>query len=314
MLRQLPVQALSMINGKLLGDGNISIEKTRSPRFRFSHSIHDQSWFFHCYKQLSNYLPLSKPKYRKVLDPRTKNGFTEHYYTQSRKCEIVQQLKTLWYPHNRKMIPFEFLSLSFTPLCLAWWYQDDGHLKMENNQIKKIILSTDGFTTTENETLIKLIKKRYGLTFKLDKYNRLVLYDKPQIIYFIRLIEPFVHESMSRKITIPSLPRQGPKKKRTTIYLPSSIHISRPTQEIHHMLKQLPIIYNKLQDTALYRTWFIENLSALKINKATATPYQITLTEEHLRSIHDCRQRAGLTVSEVVYLCAVEHLNKQERP
>ncbi|MEC5187905.1 hypothetical protein GGQ77_001669 [Geobacillus thermodenitrificans] len=158
---------------------------------------------------------------------------------------------------------------------------------------------------------MKLIKKRYGLTFKLDKHNRLVLYDKPQIVYFIRLIEPFVHESMSRKITIPSLPEQVPKKKRTTIYLPSSIHISQPTQEIHHMLKQLPIIYNKLQDTAVYRTWFIENLSALKINKATAKPYQITLTEEHLRSIHACKQRAGLTVSEVVYLCAVEHLNNQ---
>ncbi len=46
---------------------------------------------------------------------------------------------------------------------------------------EKIILSTDGFTKAENETLIQLIRQKYSLNFSLDKQNRLILYDKPQI-------------------------------------------------------------------------------------------------------------------------------------
>ncbi len=159
IIQQLSIETLSMISGKLLGDANISIEKDRHPRFRFAHCASDKAWCFYCYEQLNKYLPLSKPRYRKIIDNRIKNGFTEQYYTQSFKSRVVFQLKELWYPNNRKTIPFEFLAYSFTPICLAWWYQDDGHLKIENNQVKKVILSTDGFTKAENETLIRFITK-----------------------------------------------------------------------------------------------------------------------------------------------------------
>ena len=78
LLKHLPLPALSMITGKLLGDANIAIEKTRKPRIRFSHSIWDKEWCFYCWKELNKYIILSKPRYRKIIDPRTKRGFTEH--------------------------------------------------------------------------------------------------------------------------------------------------------------------------------------------------------------------------------------------
>ncbi|MCZ0754406.1 endonuclease [Anoxybacillus sp. J5B_2022] len=306
-LQQLSIEALSMINGKLLGDANISIEKNRHPRFRFAHSTHDQEWCFYCYEQLNKHLPLSKPKYRKVLDNRVKNGFTEQYYIQSLKSKIVAQLKSFWYPNDRKTIPFELLAYSFTPICLAWWYQDDGHLKIENNQVKKVILSTDGFTKTENEQLIQLISQKYNLNFSLDKQNRLILYDKPQIFYFIRLVKPYVHKSMKRKITIPSNLKEAAKK-RTTIYLPTMLHVTRPTKDIHAILEQLPDLYNELLDEHTYKKFFAEQFPILKINKTTAKPYQIELTQKHMELINACRQITGLTISQVVHLCAIHNI------
>jgi hypothetical protein len=228
LMQRLPLYALSMISGKLLGDANISIEKTRRPRLRFSHAIHDKTWCFYCYQELSKYIKLAQPKYRRIIDPRTKMGFTEHYYVQSFTSEVIDLLKDIWYPNGKKIVPFSLLPHVLNPICLAWWHQDDGHLKIEKNQIKKIILSTNGFSSAENKKLIELIYRLHKLEFSLDKQNRLILYDQPQIIYFIHLIKPYVHKSMHRKIQIPSMNRKITAK-RTTIYLPTSIPIKKPT-------------------------------------------------------------------------------------
>jgi LAGLIDADG DNA endonuclease family len=118
LFNQIPLNALSMINGKLLGDGNISLEKKRKPRLRFSHTIYDKEWCFYCYEQLNKYIPFSKPKYRKIKDERTKLGFTEQYYVQSLTSEIVDALKELWYPHGKKVIPFSFF-ISYVQSCLS---------------------------------------------------------------------------------------------------------------------------------------------------------------------------------------------------
>jgi LAGLIDADG DNA endonuclease family len=281
LLCLLPLDALSMMTGKLLGDADLAIQKTRRPRFRFSHTIYDKEWCFYCYEKLSRHIKLSPPKYRKVIDSRTRKGFTEQYYVQSATSEAIDLLKDIWYPHQKKIVPFDLLTYVFTPLCLAWWYQDDGHLKIENNQVKKVILSTNGFSINENEKLIKLIDQQYKLKFSLDKQNRLILYDKPQIFYFIHLIKPYVHESMERKIQLPSI-NKVLAAKRTTIYLPNSIHIKQPTKDIHKILEQLPILYAKLNEADTYNTLFVKLFSKLKVDKITLKSYQIQLTYEQI--------------------------------
>lgn len=39
------------------------------------------------------------------------------------------------------MIPFDFLYKYLNEEALAWWYQDDGHLKIYNDIQRKIIFS-----------------------------------------------------------------------------------------------------------------------------------------------------------------------------
>jgi hypothetical protein len=307
LLYLLPLDALSMLTGKLLGDADLAIQEKRRPRFRFSHTIYDKEWCFYCYEKLIRHIKLSPPKYRKVVDPRTRKGLTEQYYVQSATSEAMDLLKDIWYPHQKKIVPFDLLTHVFTPLCFAWWYQDDGHLKIENGQVKKVIIATNSFSNDENKKLIKLIEQRYHLKFSLDKQNRLILYDKPQIFYFIRLIKPYTHESMNRKIQLPVISKET-SAKRTTIYLPSSIPIQHPTKDIHTLLNRLPILNAQLYEPNIYQSLFTTYFQKLKMDKANYKAYQIRLTSEQIHWLHECQNVTGFTVSQVVHLCAIHNM------
>lgn len=89
-----PAHIIDRTTGKLLGDGNISIEQKRKPRFRFSHCLQDRGWAEHCYNELKEHIKLSSPKKRKIIDKRIIQGYTEYLYVQSLT----------------------------SPVTLAWWY------------------------------------------------------------------------------------------------------------------------------------------------------------------------------------------------
>jgi hypothetical protein len=44
-LELLPLRGLGLINGKLLGDGNLTITDNRKPRLRFQHRYADKDWY-----------------------------------------------------------------------------------------------------------------------------------------------------------------------------------------------------------------------------------------------------------------------------
>jgi hypothetical protein len=92
-------------------------------------------------------------------------------------------LRSVWYKEGKKMLPLDFISNHLTVRTLAWWYKDDGHLKTQGSIPKKIILSTESFSSSENLKLCRLLKEKFHLSFSQDKQNRIVLYDKFQILY-----------------------------------------------------------------------------------------------------------------------------------
>lgn len=131
-------------------------------------------------------------------------------------------------------------------VSLAWWYQDDSHLKITNNIPKKITFSTEDFTLQEIEQLILLIYKKFHLKFCLDGQNRIILYDQPHIYYFLHLIRKHMCSVMDRKIPRIFSEVKIKKNKRTTIYLPSTIHITKPTKEINSSCRYLEILLCKI--------------------------------------------------------------------
>jgi hypothetical protein len=120
-----------------------------------------------------------------VIDSRIKKGYSESYIVQSRTDEVITDWYMQWYPNGKKVLPFDFIDQHLDERALAWWYQDDGHLKIVNRTVSKIILSTDSFSSEENVWLIQLLFDKFNLRFVMDGQNRILIYDQFQIIYFL---------------------------------------------------------------------------------------------------------------------------------
>lgn len=287
--------------GKLLGDGCITKQKNRKPRFQFMHRVEDIGWSSHCYGELKNYIPINPPAYRKVTDKRLKKGFSESYIVQSKTDAIITKLYETWYPEGKKKLPLQWVQHYLDERALAWWYQDDGHLKIVNGTANKIILSTDSFSADENEFLMRLFWNNWNLKFKIDGQNRLILYDQFQIIYFLHLIAPWMHKSMIRKM-ISSLPLRTVAK-RTTIYLPTSYRLEKPTSEINEKLSALSSLYKDPFTRTVCPNHIFHTLQPFIQKQVKVNGYQIVIEQQHRTVLAKIRQQTGLTVSQLVEYC-----------
>jgi hypothetical protein len=294
---------LDIMNGKLLGDGCITKQEGRKPRFQFTHSKKDQEWCEHSYSVLKKHLPLNAPKYKRVKDQRIQAGYTEGYYVQSKTHEAITMLRNLWYEEGKKILPLNFISEHLTVRTLAYWYQDDGHLKIQGNIPKKIILSTESFSSLENLQLCKLLKEKFHLSFSQDKQNRIILYDKLQILYFLKLIEPHLHPSMNRKI-IPffdiSFSELAPR--RTSIYLPEYLSFKSPTVEINKQLLLLDQLLESYRKEKLYSEEVLNFIEVARKEKMTSS-YQIMISKENTYPLKMLSGLTGLNNSLLTWLC-----------
>lgn len=290
----------ALMTGKLLGDGCITRQQGRLPRFQFMHRKDDYDWTQHCYDSLKSFIPVNPPAFKRVSDKRLAAGFSEAYYVQSKTHEIITLLESNWYKNRKKNLPKEFIQTHFNVESLAWWYQDDGHLKVEQGIPRKIILSTDSFSREENHFLTALLESRFKLFFSLDGQNRLILYDQFQIVYFLRLVGPYIHASMNRKLIYDMPLKKLPQ--RTTIYLPDSIILEKPTREINHALDRLETLHMTTLDSDLYNELYLGNIERVRL-KSNLKSYQVVLTEKNRYGLSLIRKNTGLSVSQAAEWC-----------
>lgn len=302
----------SRICGKLLGDGSITKQVGRKPRFQFTHTTLDFHWCNHCYRELKDFIPLNPPKYRKIIDNRTKKGYTESYFVQSKTSERITELEQIWYKNRVKVLPVDFIRTYLNEEALAWWYQDDGHLKIKDITPRKIILSTDNFTHQENMQLISILREKHSLQFKLDGQNRLLLYDQVQILYFLRIISKYIHTSMARKTTKFFLNIKDDPPKITSIYLPETIKIEKPTFEINKQLEYIVDLFNIITDDDSYSKLFASEITIYRAIKQVKKCYRIAIDSGHRRFLEIIKRVTGLQYSEIVYL-TFKLFSKQKR-
>ncbi|HET7577761.1 MAG TPA: endonuclease [Bacillales bacterium] len=305
LITHVPKRALEMFTGKLLGDGNITIEKRIRGRFRFGHTASDKAWCFHCYQELKTYFPFAPPKYREIKDKRTNIKYKQ-YYVQSTTHDMIEQLKYCWYEGKQKQLPRSLIDYAMSPLCLAWWYQDDGHLKTGNGVPKKIILSTDSFSLRERNYLKQILFEKFHLDFHPDGQKRLILYNKPSIYYFLHIVRPYIIDGMSRKDIKPTPLNISnfPSTLRTTISLPSFVSITKPTKQIQNALKQLSELMNTLDQNyqELFKTWASES----KKWNNTRKPYQIQIPQKELFYLEQFHTKTGFQKGECATFCFIK--------
>jgi hypothetical protein len=133
----------------------------RHPYFSILRATEDRAYLEWSATQLQSVITPSGISDRSTFDARTGNtSFHSRFLT--RRLAALDALYEKWYPHGQKVIPPD---LRLTPLMLALWVADDGHIRHANTKcrdgIMKLKLSTDGFTKAEVDFLIDQLNERY---------------------------------------------------------------------------------------------------------------------------------------------------------
>jgi len=106
--------------------------------------------------------------------------------------QFFRSWRERFYAGDRKIIP---KNLELSPLSMAVWYMDDGHL-MEK---RRILLSTDGFSSEDRERICDLLVHFFGIE-SVTKKNGKILIGTKNTRKLTGHIQPFIVQSMAYKI------------------------------------------------------------------------------------------------------------------
>lgn len=188
IVRVLSVRQVEILVGSLLGDGYIHPHG----KICFEHSSVQHDYLLWKYAELQNF---AYPKIATVNRLDKRNGHYSHSYRFFLK-QYFQSWRSAWYPQDTKSLPDNFESW-FTPLSLAVWYMDDGHL----GKGKSPLFASENFTLTDLSRIQKVLEDWHIIT-SITKNNRMrVLQNSTP--HFMRLISPHIVASMRYKVLDP---------------------------------------------------------------------------------------------------------------
>jgi len=132
-------------------------------------------------------------------------GFHQHRFRSSPNKEIGN-LRNIFYPQGKKIIPRIINKLLIDSLSLAVWYMDDGCLDFREKDHCNATLATFSFSKEECELLAKTLFTNFNLLIKVHKntmrgkpYFRLYVTSK-SMDRFVNLIRPFILPCFSYKL------------------------------------------------------------------------------------------------------------------
>jgi hypothetical protein len=186
-----------MIIGCMLGDSSLAkanrakIRKIQSfPFLVLCHSTKQTEYFLHKYellKELNNSYTIS--------DRLRKQNNT--VYTEIRNCPKTSvsllEFYHLFYENGKKIIRPELYD-KITAVSLAYWYMDDG-----TKADVSCNLCTQGFSREEVNFLRKILFEKFNIETTINLKN-VIRIRKKSLFDFIKLIEPYVHETMKYKL------------------------------------------------------------------------------------------------------------------
>lgn len=177
----------SVIIGSVLGDGYLRIIPGRKDAFlEVNHSIKAKEYVDWKYSVLKN-ICISEPKKRVIDEKRTAYRFFTRQHP-----EITKLLK-MFYKNGLKTIPS---GIELDPVILAIWYMDDGSKSGDN-----VYLNSQQFSLNDQKRLLYILRM-LDLRARLNKdkiYYRIRFY-KESVPKFIKIIKPFIIDSMKYKI------------------------------------------------------------------------------------------------------------------
>lgn len=192
----------SIICGSLLGDGHAEKRSGgKGTRIIFyQESIHSEYLLYLHYLVASlGYCNTTKPKIKTRLGKKGKTKYIIRFATWT--YDIFNDIYSLWYINNIKIIPKDWVSNNLTPLALAIWIQDDG-----GRVSKGLKLATNSFRYEDCIYLSNLLTKKYNLITSVvsagppNQYNIYIKQESMKLLY--NIVSPYIVKSMLYKITL----------------------------------------------------------------------------------------------------------------
>jgi len=185
-----------LIIGSLMGDASIR-QREKNSCFRFSHSIYQKQYCKFKKSILDNFnISEFREVKRKIRD---RFIYAIDYATKTHP--VFNYYRNLFYKNGRKIINLKILN-QLNPRSLAIWICDDGSYSKTQGYI---ILYTNSYNLVEHQLIKKFFEEKFDLSptigFRDNKYYYL-RFKKEDTQKLIKLIEPFIPESMIYKIGV----------------------------------------------------------------------------------------------------------------
>lgn len=176
----------SVLVGTILGDSHITGKNSSTSYLNFAHCIAQKEYFDFKVSVLDS-LDFSYNKRYSYIDKRT-GRMIDRFICNSRCCEELKELRKIFYPEGKKIIPLEYLKENFDEVSLAYLYMDDGSSYKYNT-----IISLQAFTKEDLEAFIDLLKRKFDLDFTIQKKLSIRIKQK-DVKKFKNLIRPEVEK------------------------------------------------------------------------------------------------------------------------
>lgn len=196
---RLTARQKAIVVGSILGDGYLQKTGKQNARLRLEHGFLQKEYLLWKISLLGGKVFSQKPTFLKRIHPQTQRTY-QYWRWQSNASPILGKYRTIFYPHDRKVIPLSLAQLFRDPLTLLVWYLDDGFY-YPRDHCAYLYLGKISFK--EAEIAQKAFLENFGLAVKiLDKKRKgLAFYFPPaEVLKLKDLLEKLVIPSMSYKL------------------------------------------------------------------------------------------------------------------
>lgn len=162
MANNLSATQLEILDGHMLGDGNLSLSsKFANPRLRINRAGIDHSFNQWTAAHFSDFLSEKSLSLYEVHDSRRGRTYQRSTLT-TRRSKAFLPAYERWYSVGNKNVPKD---IALTSLLVATWFADDGSLVLKKCGGVDIKFNTSSFSELDVDFLVEKLNARYGNTF-----------------------------------------------------------------------------------------------------------------------------------------------------
>ncbi|ACY98833.1 intein-containing recombinase RecA [Thermomonospora curvata] len=195
-------QQWQVVLGSVMGDGSLSPNRRgrTGVRFRMGHGAGQAAYLDWKVSLLGN-IPCT----------RSVNAKGAVFADFTPLPELDELRRVVYFGDGKKHLTWDYLK-ALTPLALAIWYMDDGHLAVPSKELQdrtaggsgRVEICVEAFSPGSRERLVEYLRDTHGLDVRLIERGArkagVLQFTTAASAKFQELIAPYVHESMDYKL------------------------------------------------------------------------------------------------------------------